>query len=298
MQRPQAWESTFIVFSFLLLLLVLNILFGLLQSFVEEPLRLSPILILGELLILGLMVLWVVIRRLSWQETFLLYGTSWLLLVLSLLVAAAWWFVATGLAVMIELLFSQIGPPPEVPPPATPLDALGYGLAIVILAPLCEEPVFRGFVMQGWLRYGFVAGLVGSGILFGLQHGQMTPLIPISIVGIVLGFLVFRANSLWPGVAAHAMYNGMGAPFLILPESIPEISDSAFMIAGLAALPVALALLWVYHRLASPFQPPVREPLARGQFVIIGVSLLLVLGMFLVMVSLELFIRLNPQLTM
>lgn len=297
MQRPQAWESTFIVFSFLLLLLVLNILFGILQTVVEEPLILSPILILGELLILGLIVLWIVIRRLPWQETFRLYRTSWLLLGLSLLVAAAWWFVATGLAVMIELLFSQIGPPPEVPPPADLLDAVGYMIAIVILAPLCEEPVFRGFVMQGWLRYGFGAGLVGSGILFGLQHGQMTPVVPISIVGIVLGFLVFRANSLWPGVVAHAIYNGMGAPFLIVPESMPEIGDSTLMIAGLAALPVAVTLLWVYHRLAPPFQPPVREPLESRQFVILGVSLFLVMVMFLVMVSLELFVRLNPQLT-
>lgn len=295
MRRPYAWEGALIVFFFLLLLLSLNIIFGLVQSLVQEPLVLSPILILGELLLLGLVILWAAVRGLPWQATFRLYKTGWSLLGLSLLVAVAWWFVAAGLATIIEQVVSRIGPPPEIPPPVGLLDAAGYLVALVILAPLCEEPVFRGFVMQGWLRYGFFAGVVGSGILFGIQHGQLTPLIPISMVGIVLGILVSRAGSLWPGVVAHAAYNAIGAPFLILPESMPEIGDSSLIMAGLAALPVALAALWLYHRLAPPFQPPEREePLEESRLIATGVALLLVLLMFMVMVSLELIVRLYP----
>ena len=64
----------------------------------------------------------------------------------------------------------------------------------------------------------------------------------------------------------------------------------------MAALPLAIAVLWLYHRLAPPFQPPQPEPLGSSRVIALGLSLLLVLLMYLVMVSLEVFIRLNPQL--
>lgn len=297
MRRPYAWEGVLVVFAFLLLLLGLNLVVGVIQSFSQEPVTLSPVLVLGELLILGIVVAWVALRRLPWQETFYLYKTSWLLVAASILVAITWWPVAMGLATLMEQLFSLIGPPPEIPPPVNTLDALGYFVAIVILAPLCEEPVFRGFIMRGWLRYGFVAGVVGSGVLFGLQHAQLSGTIPLSLVGILLGVIAFRAGSLWPAVVIHAVYNGLAVPFLLIPDSMPEISDSTFVLAGAIAMPVAAFSVWLFHRLAPPFQTPQKEPLKPEQSIVIIVSLLLMLGIFAVMISLELFVRLNPGLT-
>ncbi|MEW5960841.1 MAG: type II CAAX endopeptidase family protein, partial [Chloroflexota bacterium] len=289
MRQPYAWESTLVVFAFLLLLLVLNLVFGAVQAFSPDPLLLSPILIFGELLVLGLTVVWVAFRRLPWQETFYLYRPGWPLLGLSVLVAVTWWPVSTGLGTLMEQLFSQIGPSPEIPPPRSALDALGYFIAIVILAPLCEEPVFRGFIMRGWLRYGFVAGVVGSGVLFGLQHAQLSGAAPLSLVGIMLGVIAFRAGSLWPGIVIHAIYNGIGLPFLIFPDSMPDISDSTLMLAGLIALPAAGYSLWLYHRLAPAFQPPPREPLTGTPRLALIVASALVAGMFLVMILLEIF---------
>lgn len=296
MRRPYAWEGALIVFAFLLLLIGLNLVVGVIQSFIPDPLTLSPILIFGELLILGLVVAWAGFRRLPWQETFYLYKTSWLLIGLSIIVAITWWPVAMGLATFVEQFFSLIGPPPEIPPPVNTLDAIGYLVAIVILAPLCEEPVFRGFIMQGWLRYGFVAGIVGSGVLFGVQHAQLSGTIPLSLVGIMLGVIAFRAGSLWPAIVIHAVYNGIAAPFLLIPEALPEISDQTFMIAGVIAMPVAAYTLWLFHRLAPPFQAPSPESLQKGQGIAITVSLLLMLGVFMVIIALELFVRLNPEL--
>lgn len=297
MRRPYAWEGTLIVFAFLLLLLVLNLIFGAVQAFSPEPLLLSPILIFGELLILGLTIGWLGVRRLPWRDTFMLYPTTWQMLGLSVLVAITWWPVATGLGALMEQIFSRIGPPPEIPPPRNILDAVGYFVAIVILAPLCEEPVFRGFIMRSWLRYGFAAGVVGSGVLFGLQHAQLSGALPLSVVGVMLGIIVFRAGSLWPGIAIHAIYNSVSLPFLIFPERMPEISDSSLMLAGLIALPAAAYSLWLYHRQAPPFQAPVRESFQGPGSIALIVSLLMVLGMFTVLIGLELFIRLNPELS-
>ena len=296
MRRPYAWESTLVVFAFLLILLILNFVFGVVQSFSSEPLLLSPILIFGELLILGLTIAWVGFRRLPWQDTFLLHKTNWRMIGLSVLVAVTWWPVSTGLGTLMEQLFSRIGPPPEIPPPRNTLDAVGYFIAIVILAPLCEEPVFRGFILGGWLRYGAIAGVVGSGVLFGLQHAQLSGAVPLSLVGVMLGIIALRAGSLWPGIVIHAVYNGIGVPFLIFPNSMPNLSDATLMLAGLIALPAAGYSLWLYHRLAPPFQPVGRESLTGKQRIALIISLLLVLGMFVALALLEIFIRLNPEL--
>jgi len=297
MRRAYAWESTLVVFAFLLLLLVLNLIFGAVQAFSPEPLLLSPILIVGELLILGLTIAWIGVRRLPWRDTFLLYPTSRQMLGLSVLVAVTWWPVATGLGTLMEQIFSRIGPPPEIPPPRNTLDAVGYFVAIVILAPLCEEPVFRGFIMRAWLRYGFAAGVLGSGVLFGLQHAQLSGALPLSVVGIMLGIIAFRAGSLWPGVVIHAIYNSVSLPFLLFPESMPDISDVGLMLAGLIALPAAAYSLWLYHRQAPTYQAPAKESLEGRQSIALILSLLMVLGMFTILILLEIFIRLNPELS-
>lgn len=294
-RRPYAWEAVLVVFVFLLLLIGLNFAMGFVQLALGD-FPLSPVLIVGELLLLVVVIIWVARRRLSWQETFLLHPTSWRLIGLSVVVAVAWWPVITGLATLLEQLFSLIGPPPDIPPPQGPVDAFGYFVAIVILAPLCEEPVFRGFIMRGWLRFGLVAGVVGSGILFGLQHAQLNTLIPLSLAGIIIGIIAIRANSLWPAIVYHAVHNGLSAPFLLLIDWLPEISDRVLIGAGGLFVPLAIAALWLYHQ-AAPSQPPFEaETLTSGQLAAIIFSTLLMLTILLVIIALEVFVRLNPHL--
>jgi membrane protease YdiL (CAAX protease family) len=295
MRRPYAWEGTLIDFVLLLFLFGLNLVGGIIESILPESLPLAPLLIIGELLVLGTVMIWVAVRRLPWQETFYLYRTNWLTIGLSVLVAICWWPVTAGLVTLIEQFFSLIGPPPELPPPENTFEAVGYFIAIVILAPLCEEPVFRGFITRGWLRYGFAAGVGASGILFGLQHVQLNAVVPISLLGTVIAIIALRSGSLWPAVAMHATHNSLSILFLLFPDYL-DISDTTFIIAGVLAIPIALYALWRYHKMMPPFQPPNRESLKIEQGLAIVLSSLMVLGMFTVMILLEIFIRLNPDL--
>ncbi|MBN1439275.1 MAG: CPBP family intramembrane metalloprotease [Anaerolineales bacterium] len=62
-----------------------------------------------------------------------------------------------------------------------------YAPACVIVAPLMEEPVCRGFILRAWMRRGVLAGVLLPGLPFGLVHSQIAGLLPPAFPGIVLG---------------------------------------------------------------------------------------------------------------
>ncbi|MSU32756.1 MAG: CPBP family intramembrane metalloprotease [Pedosphaera sp.] len=86
-------------------------------------------------------------------------------------------------------------------------------LAVVLLAPLLEEWIFRGFVFDGlcsvkggkWMECGLTS-LLWS--LIHLQYGvrEMTVLFSL---GLLLGWVRIRSASIWPCILLHAINNLM-----------------------------------------------------------------------------------------
>ena len=94
---------------------------------------------------------------------------------------------------------------------------IGYG---VLIAPLVEELLFRGFLLPPLVRRLGAAGGVGiSAVLFGLMHlsdPQAVP--PLIVLGAVLGWLRLRSGSLWPALLLHVCNNSVA--FLLLLASL------------------------------------------------------------------------------
>ena len=83
---------------------------------------------------------------------------------------------------------------------------LGLALvALVVIAPLAEELMFRGLCFATMGRYA----LPGSAALFALAHGLPVLLAPIFVAGLALGWLRVRTGSLYPGLAVHMLLNGI-----------------------------------------------------------------------------------------
>ncbi len=92
----------------------------------------------------------------------------------------------------------------------------------VLLAPVVEELVFRKGAM-GLLarRYGLVAGVVLSSLVFALAHGmdeisrlfmgefdQLLSLIPYFILGLIIGYFYYRSGyRIMVAVGAHMLWN-------------------------------------------------------------------------------------------
>ena len=77
---------------------------------------------------------------------------------------------------------------------------------LLVYAPLVEELIFRGFLLQRWsMKWGLRWGLIASSALFGLLH--LNNPLGLSLFGLVMGLLYVRTQSLWVPIACHSLNN-------------------------------------------------------------------------------------------
>ena len=284
---PATWEANLLAGSVLIVQIGGA---GILSLFLD----LSIVLIVGQIIVIVPVLLWIAIRRLSLQTTLRLHPISLRTALWSVLIGLACWPVVAGMATLLDQLLSRIGPYPATPLPQNLTESAMYALTFIVLAPLTEEPIYRGFILQAWLRRGKWVGIVVSGILFGLLHSQIAPLLPLTFFGIVLGILAYRGGSVLSSILAHASYNAAATLFVVLP-SLQETQAEFFIIAGVVALPIAALLLWLFIR-KNPLSSSDVPPRETSSWLWPIISLLVVFGLFGLMAILEVIMRLYPNL--
>ena len=87
-------------------------------------------------------------------------------------------------------------------------DRWGY-FVVGLLAPLAEELVFRGAVLRALLRWKSNpwVGIVISALLFALIHMSPAQMPHAFLVGLLLGWMYYRTDSIVPGVVFHWVNN-------------------------------------------------------------------------------------------
>lgn len=121
--------------------------------------------------------------------------------------------------------------------PGLPSSALAMGLYLVntlILPPICEELVYRGILLGSLRRYGDLAAIVISSLLFGLAHGNMAQMPYSFILGMTMAFFVIKTNSIYTSIFIHFVNNAL-ATFMELFTQ--HLSDAAtYMVGSLESL--------------------------------------------------------------
>lgn len=109
--------------------------------------------------------------------------------------------------------------------------------ATVIAAPVVEEVIFRGLILSrlGRSMPGWVAVLL-SALLFGLCHGQVVWMAYAFVLGAIFGFLALRARSIWPSLAAHLTFNGIGQLMVELEHTISDPTGILLTLAAVGAV--------------------------------------------------------------
>jgi membrane protease YdiL (CAAX protease family) len=87
-------------------------------------------------------------------------------------------------------------------------------LGTVIVAPMAEELVFRGYLLNLWIaRRGVWFAVIASSVVFGAFHLETA--VFAAPMGIVYALVYLRYQSLWPGIFIHAAYNLFALPWLL-----------------------------------------------------------------------------------
>ena len=132
-------------------------------------------------------------------------------------------------------------------------DTFSMFLYASILAPVSEELIFRGVILQSLRPYGKRFAVVCSAVLFGVFHGNLIQTPYAFALGLVLGYVTVEYHIGW-AVALHAFNNLILADVLTrLTELLPApVADTVILfLLGAAALAAALGLFLKRRQIAA-----------------------------------------------
>ena len=85
----------------------------------------------------------------------------------------------------------------------------------IIIAPIIEEMIFRGVIMNDLKEYGYKTAIIINSVLFGLAHTEIEKVIITIFLGIIFSYVAYR-YSLRYSVLLHMVWNlnsSMGSIF-------------------------------------------------------------------------------------
>ena len=138
---------------------------------------------------------------------------------------------------------------------------VGAAIFVCVLAPICEEFFFRGFIFGALRRWhlkihghqiGTWVAAVETGILFGLAHTGSAAsqyLIPLGFLGFVLCIVRWKTRSLYPCMALHSVNNSIALGYNELHWNGGEILA---LLAGSLAVIAAVTLPLASRRTPAP----------------------------------------------
>ena len=111
--------------------------------------------------------------------------------------------------------------------PETIMGFLLLFIAVVVVAPLGEELLFRGFLQQILEKHwkDVTRAVLVTALFFAMIHMNPYWFVQIYILGILLGFLAWKTNSVIPPLILHGINNAMAMFF-----SFAEIENNSIYI--------------------------------------------------------------------
>ena len=120
-------------------------------------------------------------------------------------------------------------------------------LIVAITPAICEETLFRGFLVSGLSRAGTATTLLVSSLLFGLAHGSIYRLVPTFSLGLLLAYARLTSGSILPGMIIHAINNALAVAIIASKpawaERLLETENVPWWLAAVAALVLAAGVV-------------------------------------------------------
>ena len=142
------------------------------------------------------------------------------------------WCVVAALGAIVPSVWMQEHMPelPNIAEDAFDMimrDRWGY-VSVGLMAPLAEEMVFRGAILRELLRWSsrpWVAIAI-SAVFFAAAHMNPAQLPHAFLIGLLLGWMYYRTDSIIPGVVYHWVNNSVAyVMYNLYPSSDITLSD-------------------------------------------------------------------------
>ncbi len=117
-------------------------------------------------------------------------------------------------------------------------------IATAVIPPLVEEFAFRGIILGSLRKISDPLAIFISSVLFGLMHGNFQQMPFAFMVGLCLGFVTVKTNSIWLAVAIHAANNTVSVVFDYLVFGSDEIKSVIYL--AYLSFAIILGIFGVY----------------------------------------------------
>lgn len=137
-----------------------------------------------------------------------------------------------------------------------PVPSQDYGrggwtlLSVVVLAPVAEELLFRGLLLEMLRRnMGVLAAVVASSAVFAAMHLQPAVMIDAFLAGLALCYIYLLTRSIYACIILHMFNNAIAMSMQVLEyrdKTLGELIDSSsayFIIYALALAAVAVGVM-------------------------------------------------------
>ena len=209
-----------LLLRFLLVTIAISIGLGLYLAISGLKLNDQVLMPILYILIFGLLCLWVladfkrlginlryVVGRLPNNQRWLpMVGLVIVILVFSISVyLVSFYLLSLAASSFVEQVLRSVATSPTPRRSVPLLVNLLNAIVLVVAAPLAEEFLFRGVILQRWAsKWGIRSALLVSSLLFGIGH---TNVVGLSVFGMVMGVLYLKTRTLIVLIACHALNN-------------------------------------------------------------------------------------------
>jgi uncharacterized protein len=126
----------------------------------------------------------------------------------------------------------------------------GAFMKVVLIAPIVEESIFRGVIMNGFMRnYPKFLAIFFSALLFALFHLNPWQFPATFVLGLLLGWLMVRTRNIFACIAGHAVNNFLVLLSVTYWQEIDQSSGMAmekWKLMALSGFVIFLSTLFIY----------------------------------------------------
>lgn len=118
-------------------------------------------------------------------------------------------------------------------------------IALVVCAPIFEEILFRGLILSEIRqKANIIVTVIIQGIIFGIYHLNAFQSIYAAMLGIILGFICVRVNSVIGSIIGHITFNLCGT--FLFPVLLDNTEKFAYVYIIIGAVTLAISIYFFF----------------------------------------------------